>query len=129
MENNPTPDRLIDGTAIQVISLENAEHYSWGSSCDGWYLVKSDSLSVIQERMPPGTSEVKHYHQKARQFFYILAGEATMEIGNETIRLKANQGVEIPPFVAHQMRNDSTNDLLFTVTSVPKSHGDRVIVE
>ena len=129
MENNQPSDRPMENSSVQVISTENAEHYTWGSGCDGWHLVKSDSLSVIQERMPPGTSEVKHYHQKARQFFYILAGEATMEIDRETFQLKANEGVEIPPFVAHQMRNDSSNDLIFTVTSVPKSHGDRVVVD
>ncbi|QIP14433.1 cupin domain-containing protein [Spirosoma aureum] len=115
--------------SVKTVSVNNAEHYVWGDNCDGWHLVKSDSLSIIQERMPPGTSEVKHFHRKARQFFFILSGEATMEIGNETTRLKAHEGVEILPLVAHQMRNDSSNDLVFTVTSMPKSHGDRVIVE
>ncbi|GAB4033589.1 cupin domain-containing protein [Spirosoma gilvum] len=113
-----------------IINTGNAEHYTWGEQCDGWHLVKSDSLSIIQERMPPGTSEVKHYHQQARQFFFVLSGEATMEIGTEPYVLKAGDGVEIPPLLAHQMRNDSTTtDLYFTVTSMPKSHGDRVVVD
>ncbi|QHV93729.1 cupin domain-containing protein [Spirosoma endbachense] len=112
-----------------TVSINNAEHYVWGDNCDGWHLVKSDSLSIIQERMPPGTSEVKHFHQKARQFFFVLSGEATLEIGDKTTRLTANEGVEIPPLVAHKMRNDSSSDLVFTVTSMPKSHGDRVVVE
>ncbi|MVM34061.1 cupin domain-containing protein [Spirosoma sp. HMF4905] len=114
--------------SLQPISTQNAEHYTWGDQCDGWHLVKSDSLSIIQERMPPGTVEVKHYHQKSHQFFFVLAGEATMEIGQETIHLKANEGIEIPPLVPHQMRNDSSNDVVFTVTSMPKSHGDRIVV-
>jgi mannose-6-phosphate isomerase-like protein (cupin superfamily) len=114
--------------SFKTVSINNAEHYVWGDHCDGWHLVKTDSLSIIQERMPPGTSEVKHLHQKARQFFFVLSGEATLEIGNETMRLRVNEGVEIPPLVAHQMRNDSSSDLIFTVTSMPKSHGDRVVV-
>ncbi|GAB3711749.1 cupin domain-containing protein [Spirosoma flavus] len=113
---------------ICPISKHTAEHYNWGNQCDGWHLVKSDSLSIIQERMPPGTAEVKHYHQQSRQFFFILAGEATMEIGKELHVLRVHEGVEIPPMVAHQMRNESANDLWFTVTSMPKSHGDRVSV-
>ncbi|QMW06017.1 cupin domain-containing protein [Spirosoma foliorum] len=112
----------------KIISTQNAEHYIWGAECDGWHLVKSDSLSIIQERMPPGTAEVKHYHRQSRQFFFVLSGEATMQIGQETIRLKANEGIEIPPLVPHQMRNDSLHDVVFMVTSTPKSHGDRVIV-
>ena len=113
----------------KVISTQNAEHYTWGDQCDGWHLMKSDALSIIQERMPPGTSEETHYHLKARQFFFILSGEATMKIGEETIRLTTNEGVEILPLVPHQIRNDSLNDVVFTVTSMPKSHGDRVVVK
>lgn len=115
--------------SFKSISVKNAEHYNWGGQCDGWHLVQSDSLSIIQERMPPGTAEVKHYHQKAHQFFFVLSGEATMEIGQETIRLNANEGIEIPALVPHQMRNDSSADVVFTVTSMPKSHGDRVVAE
>ncbi|UFH52871.1 cupin domain-containing protein [Spirosoma sp. KNUC1025] len=114
--------------SIDPISSQNAEHYTWGNSCDGWHLVKSDSLSIIQERMPSGTAEVKHYHHHARQFFFVLSGEASMEIDGKTVILKPNQGVEIPPLVAHQMRNDSDGELVFTVTSTPKSHGDRIVV-
>jgi len=44
-----------------IISTENAEHFIWGNACDGWHLLRSDSLSVIQERMPPETSEQLHY--------------------------------------------------------------------
>lgn len=50
----------------------NAEHYIWGAHCEGWHLVKTDDLSIIQERMPPGTAEKRHYHQHAQQFFFIL---------------------------------------------------------
>ncbi|GAB4024531.1 cupin domain-containing protein [Spirosoma koreense] len=110
------------------VSAQTAEHYTWGTTCDGWHLVKSDSLSIIQERMPPGTLEVKHYHQQARQFFFVLAGEATLAIGNQIVVLKTHEGMEIEPMVPHQMRNDSSQDLHFLVTSAPKSHGDRIIV-
>ena len=55
------------------ISRETAELYTWGNGCDGWHLVKDPSLSVIEERMPPGTSEVRHYHQRAQQSLFCLA--------------------------------------------------------
>jgi|TARA_B110000261_G_C12926766_1_gene294785 hypothetical protein len=50
-------------------SKENSEHYNWGNNCSGWYLVKSESLSVIEELMPPKTHEIKHYHNNSQQFF------------------------------------------------------------
>ena len=57
-----------------MIDKESAPHYGWGEGCDGWHLVRTPELSVIQERMPPGTSEVRHRHGRARQFFFVLSG-------------------------------------------------------
>jgi mannose-6-phosphate isomerase-like protein (cupin superfamily) len=114
------------GPNPKSISRETAEHYVWGNSCDGWHLVKNADLSVIQECMPPGTSEVRHYHERAQQFFFILCGQATMEVEGETIRLSAEEGVHIAPSKRHQIRNDSGDPVRFLVISQPPSHGDRV---
>lgn len=108
------------------VQKEWAEHYVWGGVNDGWHLVKRDDLSVIHERIQPGASEVRHYHERARQFFYVLSGELTMELGGETHRLGAGQGIEIPPGTPHQAQNRSAAPVEILVTSTPKSHGDRV---
>ena len=110
-----------------MISKETAEHYIWGEDCDGWHLVKTPALSVIHERMPPGTAEARHYHQASRQFFFVLAGTATFEITGRRHVLHAQQGVEVPPGVPHQMRNESDRTIEFLVISQPPSHGDRVL--
>jgi mannose-6-phosphate isomerase-like protein (cupin superfamily) len=106
-------------------SAKNAEHYLWGDGCDGWHLLNRDDVSVIQERMPLGTSEQMHYHKIARQFFFVLDGRATMDVDGERVVLGKHQGIEIPPGVSHQLRNESSEDLSFLVFSVPKSHKDR----
>jgi mannose-6-phosphate isomerase-like protein (cupin superfamily) len=108
------------------ISKQNAEHYIWGDNCDGWYLVKNKDLSVIHECMPVNTSEVRHYHNQARQFFFVLSGTATLEINGERLTLNPEEGVEIPPLTPHQMRNESNQDVEFLVISQPTSRGDRV---
>jgi mannose-6-phosphate isomerase-like protein (cupin superfamily) len=110
---------------LNIININNTEHYTWGEDCDGWHLLKRDDVSIIQERVPPGRFEVKHLHKKARQFFYILSGEATMVSGDQRVRLRAFEGIEIPPGAIHQFRNDSNADVVFLVISSPKSHGDR----
>jgi mannose-6-phosphate isomerase-like protein (cupin superfamily) len=110
---------------MSPISKETAEHYTWGERCDGWHLLKNPQLSVIQERMPPGTAEVRHFHHHAQQFFYILAGKAVMEVDGGSIVLTAGQGIWIPAGEAHQMRNDSGDEVHFLVVSHPPSHGDR----
>lgn len=113
---------------MRIADLSNTEHYSWGNSCDGWHLVKQDDLSVIAERVPSGESEQRHFHTYSRQFFYILTGEAVIEVDGERKTLQARQGLEIPPGVVHQFRNESSSEVTFLVVSVPKSHGDRVVV-
>ncbi|GMA49937.1 cupin [Alicyclobacillus contaminans] len=110
-------------------SKQTAEHYTWGSGCDGWHLVKRENLSVIHERMPPGTSEVRHYHNRSRQFFFVLTGTATLVVGEERHTIHPWEGVEVPPGQLHQMRNESEDDVEFLVISHPKSHGDRVVLD
>jgi len=112
-----------------MISKANAEHYIWGQTCDGWHLIKSPALSVIHERMPPGTREVRHYHQQSRQFFFVLEGTATLEVDGERHTLHAQEGLEIPPQCPHQMLNESEDNLEFLVVSQPPSHGDRILSE
>jgi mannose-6-phosphate isomerase-like protein (cupin superfamily) len=110
---------------VVSISKETADHYVWGGQCDGWHLLKNSELSVIQERMPPGTAEVPHFHQRAQQFFYVLAGEARMDVDGRSFELTAGEGIWIPTGVVHQMRNDSSKEVHFLVISQPPSHGDR----
>jgi uncharacterized cupin superfamily protein len=87
--------------------------------------VRASNLSVIEERMPPGTSEARHWHARARQFFYVLAGTLTIEVEGVVHQLIARTGLELPPGTAHQALNRTTDDVEFLVISEPPSHGDR----
>lgn len=107
-------------------STQTAEHYTWGNNCDGWHLLKSASLSVIQERMPPGTAEQRHFHARAQQVFFVLSGDATFEVGAELIQVRANESLHVPPHTPHCIANHGPADLHFLVISEPKAHGDRV---
>ncbi len=111
----------------EKISAATAPSYPWGDGCIGWHLVKNAQLGVIQEIMPPGTAEVRHYHERAQQFFYILKGEGTFELAGETQRLGPGEGIEVPPGQPHQLRNETADALEFLVISTPHAHGDRVL--
>jgi mannose-6-phosphate isomerase-like protein (cupin superfamily) len=108
------------------ISIKNAEYYGWGQICDGWHLVKREDMSVIQERVPAGGAEVIHYHERARQFFYVLEGEGTISFEDHEVILQKGQGLEIQPMIKHQFKNNSSMDVHFLVISVPSTRGDRV---
>jgi mannose-6-phosphate isomerase-like protein (cupin superfamily) len=115
--------------SFMKVSKAISEHYTWGERCDGWHLVKTDTLSIIQERMPAGTTEVLHFHHKAQQFFYILSGVATFELNDDTIEVGPNEGLHIKPRQKHRITNTGNTDLWFLVVSEPKSHGDRTNIE
>lgn len=111
---------------MAIRNIENSEHYIWGDNCDGWHLLKSDSLSIIQEKMPPHASEGLHFHNNAKQFFYILKGTATFRLEESTVEVSKNNGFHILPQQKHQIFNHTEQDLEFLVVSEPKAHGDRV---
>jgi mannose-6-phosphate isomerase-like protein (cupin superfamily) len=100
-------------------------HYSWGGNCEGWEYIESQSLSVKEERMPPGTSEKTHFHKTAQQFFFILKGEASIEIEGELFTVKAKEGIHILNGQKHRILNKGMEDLEFLLTSTPSSKGDR----
>jgi mannose-6-phosphate isomerase-like protein (cupin superfamily) len=102
------------------------KHYMWGAGCDGWNMVDQPGLSVKLEKMPPHTSEEMHYHEKARQFFFILKGTATFETEEGITTVAAQQGLEIPPLLRHRIINDTEEDLEFILSSQPSTAGDRV---
>jgi mannose-6-phosphate isomerase-like protein (cupin superfamily) len=108
------------------ISRATAEHYSWGPDCEGWHLVKDAALSVIEEQMPPASSEMPHLHRSAQQFFFVLSGRVTMQVEHREIRLQAGEGLHILPMVRHRISNQSGEAARFLVISQPPSHGDRV---
>jgi mannose-6-phosphate isomerase-like protein (cupin superfamily) len=111
------------------VSRDAAPHYLWGTGCDGWHLVQTPALSIIEERMPPGTSEVPHYHRHAYQFFYVVRGILTVESAGVEVVLQARQGARVPPGELHCVRNRGGVDAEFLVVSQPPSHGDRVAAD
>ena len=63
-----------------IVNRENAPHYNWVEGCDGCALSPDPALNVIEERMPPHTTEIRYHRTEARQFFFVLAGELCMKM-------------------------------------------------
>ena len=112
---------------MQAVSINNPlSHYVWGNDCDGWNLVANDSLSIKVEKMPPGTSEERHYHLLSQQFFYILSGAATFEMDDEILQIKSGEGLHMPAGKIHKISNQSEVDLQFLLCSQPSTANDRI---
>ncbi len=111
---------------MSTVSKKSAEHYRWGSGCDGWHLLKTDQLSVIEESMPAGCCENRHFHQKAQQFFYVLSGSLVIETNGTDHEIVEGAAFHVAAGMQHQVFNRSDEVAKFLVISNPKSHGDRI---
>lgn len=111
--------------ALPSTDRSRAPHYSWGQNCEGWRLLDRPGVAVIEEQVPPGAGESWHVHERARQFFYVLAGHAELATTGGVTSLSAGQSVEVPPGLAHRFMNTGENDVRFLVISTPSTRGDR----
>lgn len=112
-----------------VVSNKTVPHFLWGGNCDGWWLKKNGHFTVISEMMPRGTAEMKHFHTKAEQFFYVLEGVLDIDLNGINHRLQQHEGIAIMPQAIHKVCNKSDQDVKFLVVSCPDSHEDRTDVE
>ena len=113
-------------TSMAIRNVENSPYYKWGAGCDGWRLLEDPSLDVIQERMPGGTSEVPHLHERARQLFYVLEGSLEIATSSGTVAVPEGSAYEVSPGTRHVVRNPSAAHATFLVVSSPSSRGDRI---
>ena len=128
---SPAGPTAPDSTAAPLapVTTASAEHYVWGAQCDGWYLVRTAGLTVIQERVPPGAAEARHRHARARQFFFVLAGELRLDVEGTSHLLRAQTGLEVAPGQAHAVVNPhATEDAHFLVVSSPSTQGDKELL-
>jgi mannose-6-phosphate isomerase-like protein (cupin superfamily) len=84
---------------------------------------------AISSVLPAPSSEVRHYHAKARQFFFVLSGTATIEINGKRETLQKHEGAQVAPGVPHRMFNECEREVEFLVVSQPASRGDRYLAE
>jgi mannose-6-phosphate isomerase-like protein (cupin superfamily) len=112
-----------------VSKYKPLKHYTWGNACEGWNLVDAENLSVKLESMPAGTTETKHYHQKAQQFFFVLKGTASFEVNSSLIDINTGEGLHIKAETIHQISNKGKEDLEFILCSQPSTTNDRINCE
>ena len=110
---------------MALTNRTTAEHYRWSDVCDGWRLLDAKHLSVIEERMPPGSTEVQHVHAKATQLFYVLEGALMLEVDAERVNLSVGDAFVVHPGQSHVARNESSAPARFLVISAPTTRGDR----
>lgn len=112
-----------------MISKHNAPSFTWREVCDGWTLLDNADLHVLHERMPTGTSELLHQHSRVHQVYFVLEGQATVDLGDRPETLHAGEALVIEPMTPHRISNASVTALEFLVISSSPPRHDRENLE
>lgn len=59
--------------------------------------------SLAEATLPAGGATERHYHRVSEEFYFILEGEATMEIDGESREVGPGDAILIPPGTRHQI--------------------------
>ena len=82
-------------------------------------------LSVSPTLSSEKGSTQRHYHKKSEEFYYLLEGEAEMEIDGVTKKMSSGDAVLIPAGAWHQITaNEDTPIKLLCCCAPPYSHED-----
>jgi mannose-6-phosphate isomerase-like protein (cupin superfamily) len=111
------------------VSKHNRSSFKWRETCDGWTLLATKDLHVMQQRMPPQTSDLLHTHKRTRQLYFVLEGEAEVDLETQRVKLRPGEAIQIEPRMPHRMANRSTHELEFLVISTNAPRGDRQDLE
>jgi mannose-6-phosphate isomerase-like protein (cupin superfamily) len=79
----------------------------------------------------PGQKVKKHIHEKVTELFYVVEGELSIQINDQSqiTTLKAGQLAYVPPKEAHTLHNMTTSVTKFVVIKTPSIPHDKRFVE
>src|SRR5918992_2758982 len=83
----------------------------------------ADLYSIVEVLEPPGARAPLHLHRKEDEAFYVLEGEVTFHIGEETIKARPGSFVFGPKEVPHTYTVDSGPARLLFLLSPPGFEG------
>ncbi len=84
--------------------------------------------TLAEARLPPGGSTTPHRHVKTEEIYYILEGQARMQVDQEIATVAPGDAIAIPPGAVHQITNAGSTPLKFLCCCAPGyEHDDTVL--
>ena len=85
--------------------------------------------SLAEAVVPPGIKTALHLHQQSEEIYFIVAGEGTMTLGENSFNVTVGDTICIAPNTPHQIFNFTQTDLKFLCACSPAySHADTVLL-
>jgi len=60
--------------------------------------------------VPPGEYIAEHYHPYSEEFIYVVQGEVTCEVGENSHKVKAREAIFLPIETRHRLRNEGSKE-------------------
>ncbi len=95
---------VIDVDRIQPVAREHS---------DNRHILRRDDLKVGLISVRPHDALPVHTHDRQDQFYYVLAGEGTVQMDGRDIALRPGLAVTIPPGVPHGVDNPNDVPLVY----------------
>jgi mannose-6-phosphate isomerase-like protein (cupin superfamily) len=81
--------------------------------------------SLAEATLEPGQATQRHYHDETEEIYFVLEGEADMEVDGDRARVEPGQAIPIAPGARHQIRNVGSRPLrILCCCSPPYRHED-----
>lgn len=104
---------------VKTISVNDAMKLETPHGISAKRIHDSEHAQVVHIELMPGEGLIKHV-TPVDVVFYILEGEATIEVDDTLVRASADTLVESPANGAHRVANDSNALLRFLVIKTPR---------
>ena len=95
----------------------------WGPGDRYTFLVTGDesdgSYFAMEALVPQGGGPPPHIHRNEDETFYVLEGQCTFRLGDDTIIAGAGDFVNVPRGIVHCFRNDGAHPARLILTFTP----------
>jgi mannose-6-phosphate isomerase-like protein (cupin superfamily) len=88
----------------------NHPHLTLDGGDKGQYLYAGESCLIVATKVPPKVSGPPRHRHPSDQTYFVMQGETTVELGEETKVVKARSAVFIPAGLPHRNWNDGDED-------------------
>ncbi|BBO35371.1 cupin domain-containing protein [Lacipirellula parvula] len=107
----PTFRRPARGRTIAIVG-DVYRFLATGAETGGTY-------ASFEALVPPGGGPPPHVHSREAESFYVLEGEMTFRVGDETVTGVEGTAVYLPPGLAHSFKNESEAPARMIITVTP----------
>ena len=120
---------------MDVINIKNVEPFTTkdGSEIRELLAHRNSCIrnqTLAEARLLAGGSTAPHRHLLTEEIYYILSGQGTMRIGDESRPVGVGDAIAIPPGSVHEITNTGDKELRFLCCCAPGyEHDDTVLAD